>query len=61
MARLPGREHVVLDQPDDGHLAYTELCRSFAQIQFASFGTLAFTINRYSPLGSEVADPELGP
>ena len=31
------------------------------KIQFASFGTLAFTIDRYSPFGSEVADPELGP
>ena len=31
------------------------------QDQFASFGTLAFAIDRYSPFGAEVADPQLGP
>jgi hypothetical protein len=58
---LLGWKHAVLDQPDDGHLADAELGRGFAQVQFASFGTFAFAIDRDSSLGSEVAYPELSP
>ena len=42
-------------------LADAQLDRSFAQVQFASFGTFAFAINRDSSLSSEVTYPELSP